>query len=158
MFKWKIGLDHGGFVGKLKILTNETKSYSSHKYAMDEQYHSIDEYAMNKQFFLLILIVNIIHQYATNKQVIQISITFVFFIYAFTGIFFMRYIIHLHLVLGNWTQVHLQCTWVVPKYISQNPVLVLEHFQCTCTQYGVNVLAPTLLYSYSYITRFIFLT
>ena len=42
----------------------------------------------------------------------------------------MRYIIHLYLVLGNRTQVHLQCTWVVPKYISQNPVLVLvlEHF------------------------------
>ena len=49
----------------------------------------------------------------------------------------MRYIKHLYLVLGNCTQVHLQCTWVVPKYISQNPVLVLllvlEHFQCTCT-------------------------
>ena len=41
---------------------------------------------------------------------------------------FMRYIIHLYLVLGNCTQVHLQCTWVAPKYISQNPVLVLEHF------------------------------
>ena len=44
----------------------------------------------------------------------------------------MRYIIHLYLVLGNCTQVHLQSTWVVPKYISQNPVLV--HFYCTCTQ------------------------
>ena len=39
----------------------------------------------------------------------------------------MRYIIHLYLVLGNCTQVRLQCTWVVPKYILQNPVLVLEH-------------------------------
>ena len=26
------------------------------------------------------------------------------------------------------TQVQFQCTWVVPKFISQNPVLVLEHF------------------------------
>ena len=48
---------------------------------------------------------------------------------------FMRYIIHLYLVLGNCTQVHLQCTWVVPKYTSPNPVLVLvlEIFYCTCT-------------------------
>ena len=49
----------------------------------------------------------------------------------------MRYIIHLYLVLGNCTQVHFQCT-VVPKYISQNPVLVLvlvlQHFLCTCTE------------------------
>ena len=45
-------------------------------------------------------------------------------------VFFMGYIIHLYLVLINCTQVHLQRTWVVPKYIPQNPVLVLviEHF------------------------------
>ena len=47
----------------------------------------------------------------------------------------MRYNMHLYLVLCNCTQVHLQCTWEVPKYISQNLVLVLvlEHFECTCT-------------------------
>ena len=39
----------------------------------------------------------------------------------------MRYIIYLYLVLGNRTQVHLQRTRVVPMYISQNPVLALEH-------------------------------
>ena len=44
----------------------------------------------------------------------------------------MCYIIHLYLVLGNCTQAHLQCTWVVPKYILQNSVLV--HLQGTCTQ------------------------
>ena len=62
-----------------------------------------------------------------NKQVIQLSITFVL---AFKHLVFyryicMRYIIHLYLVLGECTQVHFQCTWVVPEYISQNPVLVL---------------------------------
>ena len=33
------------------------------------------------------------------------------------------YALYYTFVLG--TQVHLKCTWVVPKYILQNPVLVL---------------------------------
>ena len=38
------------------------------------------------------------------------------------------YALYYTFVLGNCTQVQLQCTWVVLKYITQNPVLVLEHF------------------------------
>ena len=62
-----------------------------------------------------------------NKQAIQLlgSLFLNLCIYRYI---FMRYIIHLYLLLDNCTQVHLRCTWVVPKYISQNPVLVLEHF------------------------------
>ena len=49
-------------------------------------------------------------------------------------------------VLGNCTQVHLQCTWVVPKYISQNPVLVLVleyifNVLVLVSKYRVDVLA-----------------
>ena len=50
-----------------------------------------------------------------NKQVIQLNMTFVSQFMHLTLHFYALYI-------------HLQCTWVVPKYISQNPVLVLEHF------------------------------
>ena len=60
-----------------------------------------------------------------NKQVIQLNMTFVS---QFMHLTLHFYALYYTFVLGNCTQVHLQCTWVVPKYISQNPVLVLKHF------------------------------
>ena len=48
-------------------------------------------------------------------------------------------------VLGTCTQVHFQCTWVVPKYISQNRYLYLNIFKVLVLvpKYRVDVLAPT---------------
>ena len=99
--------------------------------------------------FLFTLIVNIIHQYATNKQFIQLSLTFVALFMHLRAYFFMHYIIQLYLVLGKCTRVHLQCTWIVPKYISQN-MLYLNMFNVLelVPSYWVHVLAPTLKMSY----------
>ena len=81
---------------------------------------------MNQQFIELTLTINIIQYY--NMQLINKLFNSIWPLFLNLCIYwyiFMRYIIHLYLVLGNCTQVHLKCTWVVPKYISQNPLLVL---------------------------------
>ena len=81
---------------------------------------------MNQQFIELTLTINIVQYY--NMQLINKlfnSIWPLFLNLCLYWYIFMRYIIHLYSVLGNCTQVHLKCTWVLPKNISQNPVLVL---------------------------------
>ena len=64
-----------------------------------------------------------------NKHVIQLSLTFVsLFMHLPIYFLYMCYIIHLYMVLVDCTQVHFQCTWVVPSTFRKTLYLYLNIF------------------------------
>ena len=67
-----------------------------------------------KQYIDITLTVNIIQYYNIQQTQYSTQYDLCFLLYAFTSI-----------LLCNTLYI---CTWYVPKYISQNRVLVLEHF------------------------------